>query len=161
MSIDQYYWYIQYSASYHGGALLQNVHSCDEHVLMWTLEQVSQQGDPPSVTDSLLVLGALAAASQCQQCTASHLHIPSFLCGQVGQVRDFLQYLDLRTETRGSFEQWTLERWVVGRHCEWIKCYYHGNFNSSHKGQRIQMGDFQELCGCCVYVSSVMEYCCH
>lgn len=115
MSVDQYYWCIQYNASYHGCTLLQNVHSCDEHVLMWTLEQVSQQGDPASITDSLLVLGALAAASQCQQCTASHLHIPSFLCGQVGQVRDFLQYLNLRTETQGSLssELWSNELWAV------------------------------------------------
>lgn len=84
-------------ASHHRRALLQDVHSGDEHVLVWTLEQEAKQGDTSGVADGLLVLGAFTAAPQRQQCASGHLDVFLFLCGQVGQVGDFLQHLDLRT----------------------------------------------------------------
>lgn len=86
---------LQRHASHHGSALLQDVHGRDEHVLVGTLEQEAQQGDASGVADGLLVLGAFAAAPQRQQSTASHLDVLSLLCGQVGQVGDVLQHLDL------------------------------------------------------------------
>lgn len=86
---------LQSHASHHRSALLQDVHGRDEHVLVGTLEQEAQQGDASGVADGLLVLGAFAAAPQRQQSTPGHLDVLPFLCGQVGQVGDFLQHLDL------------------------------------------------------------------
>lgn len=88
---------LQSHATHHGGALLQDVHGRDQHVLVGTLEQEAQQGDASGVADSFLVLGAFTAAPQRQQCTSCHLDVLPFLCGQVGQVGDFLQHLDLGT----------------------------------------------------------------
>lgn len=63
---------------------MQGAHHRNKHVLMWGLEQASQQRDTPGLTDGLLVLGTLAAAPQCQCPTASHLYILLLVCSQVG-----------------------------------------------------------------------------
>lgn len=83
--------------------LLQGSHHRDEHVLLWWLEQPSEQRDSSGPTDRLLVSGALAAAPKSQSPAARHLRIPLLLRTQRHPIRQAVQQLHL-PETTSAFQ---------------------------------------------------------